>query len=59
MSFCFIGDKEAAPSQMEPEKKTKQTNRKTTTLQTHMTHGHASTEACPQAGVSYTLPVLG
>ena len=40
MSFCFSGDKEAAPRQMEPDKKKKQ-NRKTTTHQTHI-YGHAT-----------------
>lgn len=40
MSFCFIGDKEAAPRQMEPEKKKKK-NRKTATHHTHI-YGHAA-----------------
>ena len=48
MSFCFIGDKEAAPRQMEPEKKKKkQKNR-------DPPHSRlwacCTTEACPQAG---------
>ena len=64
MSFCFIGDKEAAPRLMEPkENKTNKTKTKKTKQKNHYppdSHLWAcyTTEACPQAGSSYPLLFL-
>lgn len=57
MSFCFIGDKQAAPSQMEPEKNQANKQKNHYPLDSHL-WACRTTEACPQAGSSYPLLFL-